>query len=84
MTFTTLAKLYSTKCFCNTKVVGLGNFCPAKISECPNSDGNVTMLYRMAGNFHGKSEKALRINFHSFKFRDCNPVQGRGVAQMMT
>ena len=32
-------------------------------------------------NFHGKSEKALRINFRGFKFWDSNPVQGRGTAQ---
>ena len=32
----------------------------------------------MAGNFHGKSEKALKINFRGFKFRDSN--QSRGVA----
>ena len=36
------------------------------------------LWYRMAGNFHGKSEKALKINFHAFKFRDSN--QSRGVA----
>ena len=28
--------------------------------------------YRMAGNFRGKSEKALAINFRGFKFRDSN------------
>ena len=37
----------------------------------------------MVGNFRGKSEKALRITFRGFKFRDSNPVQGRGTAQMM-
>ena len=31
-------------------------------------------------NFRGK---ALRINFRGFKFRDSNPVQGRGTAQTM-
>ncbi len=32
-TFIALAKIYSTKYFCNTKVAGFGkNFCPAKIS----------------------------------------------------
>ena len=34
-------------------------------------------------NFRGKSEKALRIDFRGFKFRDSNPVQGRGTAQIM-
>jgi hypothetical protein len=34
-------------------------------------------------NFREKSEKALRINFRGFKFRDINPVQGRGAAQTM-
>jgi hypothetical protein len=34
-------------------------------------------------NFRGKSEKALRINFRDFNFRDSNPVQVRGVAQMI-
>ena len=29
-------------------------------------------------NFHGKSEKALKINLRGFKFRDSN--QSRGVA----
>jgi hypothetical protein len=37
----------------------------------------------MAGNFHGKSDKAPRINFRGFKFRDINPVQGRGAEQTM-
>ena len=32
----------------------------------------------MGSNFHGKSEKALKINFRGFKFRDSN--QSRGVA----
>jgi hypothetical protein len=35
----------------------------------------------MVGNFRGKSEKALKINFRDFKFRDSKPVQGRGAAQ---
>ena len=35
------------------------------------------VIFRGA-NFCGKSEKALRIKFHGFKFRDSNPVQGRG------
>ena len=30
-TFATLAKIYSTKYFCNTKVARLGETCPAKI-----------------------------------------------------
>jgi hypothetical protein len=30
----------------------------------------------MAGNFRGKSENALRINFRGFKFRDSNQLQG--------
>ena len=34
----------------------------------------------MAGNFRGKSEKALKINFCGFKFRDSN--QSRGVAPL--
>ena len=34
-------------------------------------------------NFRGKSEEALRINFRGFKFRDSNPVQGRGAEQTM-
>ena len=32
----------------------------------------------VGSNFRGKSEKALKINFHDFKFRDSN--QSRGVA----
>ena len=32
----------------------------------------------MAGIFRGESEKALKIKFHGFKFRDSN--QSRGVA----
>ena len=32
----------------------------------------------MGANFSGKSEKALKINFRGFKFRDSN--QSRGVA----
>ena len=32
----------------------------------------------MGSNFHGKSEKALKIIFCGFKFRDSN--QSRGVA----
>ena len=32
----------------------------------------------MGSNFNGKSEKALKINFRGFKFRDNN--QSRGVA----
>ena len=39
---------------------------------------STTMRYRMAGNFRGKSEKTLKINFRGFKFRDSN--QSRGVA----
>jgi hypothetical protein len=35
-------------------------------------------------NFRGKSEKALRINFRGFKFRDSNPVQWRGAAQTIS
>ena len=40
----------------------------------------INILYRMAvgANFHGKSEKALKINFRGFKFHDSN--QSRGVA----
>ena len=38
----------------------------------------LTFVYRMAGNFRGKSEKALKINFRGFKFRDSK--QSRGVA----
>ena len=30
----------------------------------------------MAGNFRGKSEKALKINFCGFKFRDSNQSRG--------
>ena len=36
------------------------------------------LTYRMAGNFHGKFEKALKINIRGFKFRDSN--QSRGMA----
>jgi hypothetical protein len=32
-------------------------------------------------NFYGESEKALRINFRGFKFRDSSLVQGCGAAQ---
>ena len=32
----------------------------------------------MGSNFRGKSEKALKINFRGFKFRDSN--KSRGVA----
>ena len=32
----------------------------------------------MGSNFRGKSEKALKINFRGFKFRDSN--RSRGVA----
>ena len=32
----------------------------------------------MGANFCGKSEKALKIDFHGYKFRDSN--QSRGVA----
>ena len=39
--------------------------------------------YRMAGNFRGKSEKALRIKFCGFKFCDSNPVQGHDAALTM-
>ena len=35
----------------------------------------------MGVNFHGKSEKALKINFRDFKFRDIfDSNQSRGVA----
>ena len=38
----------------------------------------------MGANFRGKSETALKINFHGFKFHDSNHgVQGRGTAQAM-
>ena len=36
----------------------------------------------MAGNFRGKSEKALKISFHGSKFRDSN--QSRGVALLQS
>ena len=44
--------------------------------------------YCMAGNFLGvlivmKSQKALRINFHGFNFRDSNLVQEYGTAHTM-
>ena len=34
------------------------------------------------GNSHGKSERALRIDLHGFKFHDSNLVQEHGTAQM--
>ena len=40
-----------------------------------------TILWQVivvGANFHGKSEKALKINFHGFKFHDSN--QSRGMA----
>ena len=40
-----------------------------------------TCMYRMAGNFRGKSEKALKINFCGFKFRDSN--QSRAAQAMI-
>ena len=49
-------------------------------SDIPNNDdpsGNFC-YYRMAGNFRGKSEKALKFNFRGFKFHDSN--QSRGMA----
>ncbi len=46
----------------------------------------VCMAYDMADNFRGVLifvEKTLRINFHVFKFRDINPVQGCSAVQTM-
>ena len=40
------------------------------------------VIFRGA-NFRGKSEKALRINFRGFKFRDSNPIQGHVATQTM-
>ncbi len=34
--------------------------------------------------FREKSEKALRINFRGFKFRDSNPVLGRGAVHALS
>ena len=42
--------------------------------------GTVWRVIFVGANFHGKSEKALKINFRGFKFRDSN--QSRGVAQL--
>ena len=44
-------------------------------------DKNTNTVWRVifvGSNFRGKSEKALKINFYDFKFRDSN--QSRGVA----
>ena len=38
--------------------------------------GEIATSYRMVGNFRGKSEKALKINFRGFKFRDSNQSKG--------
>ena len=41
-------------------------------------DNTVRWVIFVGSNFHGKSEKALKINFRGFKFRDSK--QSRGVA----
>ena len=42
------------------------------------SSSTVWRVIFVRANFHAKSEKALKINFCSFKFRDSN--QSRGMA----
>ena len=41
-------------------------------------DGTVWRVIFVGSNYRGKSEKALKINFRGFKFRDSN--QSRGMA----
>ena len=41
------------------------------------------ILYCMAGNFRGKSKKALKINFHGFKFRDSNQSNMTQIASLL-
>ena len=50
----------------------------AKISMYMASVATIWRVILMGSNFRGKSEKALKINFRGFKFRDSN--QFRGVA----
>ena len=51
------------------------NFGPALLV---GENSTQLLMYRMVGNFRGKSEKSLKIKFRGFKFRDSN--QSRGVA----
>ena len=52
--------------------------CPLLLIILCESLHTVWWVIFVGSNFHGKSEKALKINFRGFKFRDSN--QSRGVA----
>ena len=45
------------------------------------SDNTVWRVIFVGSNFRGTSEKALKINFHAFKFRDSNQYRGVAVLQ---